>query len=812
MPLTRFHIQVQTRTAIFYVLGIAALYYFTGVLSILLAAPGSSISPLWIPSGVGIAMVILYGFRIALPGIFFGSLALALHSDVDPTTMVVHMLSGLFQAALAGELLFRVGMRRFHFREYNEIIAFLFVGVILVPLAATTLEHGALSINSNVQFMSLLRNFVGNSLGVLIFTPLIMSISALKWNDESVTMKGFEGLFLLSSFSYALYLATIYDRRFLIYPFIIWAALRFSYLGVSVSSLILALASILFTETGSGAEELLWVQAHVATCAVTGHLLATVITSHQRVREKEEESSQNLKYRLMAEEALGLLDQAIQKSPIGFALVGRDMRFIRVNEFMAQINDLGADFHTGRPFEEIMPEVYRYVKVAIDHVFKTGESLLSIPVKVRSRKNPEKIFSGHVAYYPVRLPGVKQIFGVAIVFNDMTEQHNMDSMLRENQRRLNFAQEVGKMGVFDYNMITNVAIWTPQQEQIYGLRRGEFDGSIEAWLSFVHPEDLRLVKAAMNKARRGGADFSLQFRILRKDGTVRWILCRGGAMKNERGHISGYSGMNVDITDQKLTEERLRSVETELRAAVEIRDEFFAIASHELKTPLTSLKLQLQLYQRALLNNDPSALEKKRLIQLLTRNNRQTERLSRLVEDMLDVSRIRTGKLTLKRELCELSQLLTDLIARNRDSFTASGSGEPEVQIEGRAFGNWDPVRVEQVISNVLNNAIHYGKGNPIKVVLSQQEDYVRISVTDQGYGISEAERKLIFQRFERGSRTREISGMGLGLFISRQIMDAHDGRIWVESEVGKGSTFHIELPTLRFSSNFIDSFENVMA
>jgi hypothetical protein len=156
------------------------------------------------------------------------------------------------------------------------------------------------------------------------------------------------------------------------------------------------------------------------------------------------------------------------------------------------------------------------------------------------------------------------------------------------------------------------------------------------------------------------------------------------------------SGINVDITEQKAIEEKLRQVEIDLLSALEIRDEFFAIASHELKTPLTSLKLQIQLYERAIMNNESDVLSRYRVEQLLQRNHRQTLRLGRLVDDMLDISRIKTGRLTLKREICEINQIIRDIVARNKEQFLTSGSGIPEIQMEGRSYGHWDPMRNEQ--------------------------------------------------------------------------------------------------------------------
>jgi signal transduction histidine kinase len=230
------------------------------------------------------------------------------------------------------------------------------------------------------------------------------------------------------------------------------------------------------------------------------------------------------------------------------------------------------------------------------------------------------------------------------------------------------------------------------------------------------------VRQGVVRAKKEGSDLNIQFRIIKKDGMIRWILCRAGSIKNDQGRITGFSGINVDITEQKSIEQRLRKAESELLSALQIRDEFFAIASHELKTPLTSLKLQTQVHQRALENNDPRALSRSGIERLLVRNYQQSERLNRLVDDMLDISRIRTGKLTIKKELCEISHIVKGVAARFKEQLSALGSEAPTIITHGVFFGNWDLLRIEQVISNIMNNAIRYGLGKPIKIIVSESK------------------------------------------------------------------------------------------
>lgn len=240
----------------------------------------------------------------------------------------------------------------------------------------------------------------------------------------------------------------------------------------------------------------------------------------------------------------------------------------------------------------------------------------------------------------------------------------------------------------------------------------------------------------------------------------------------------------TDITDRK-------RVMNDLQHALKARDEFISIASHELKTPLTSLKIQFQLQKRQAEKGNQKYYSKEKVDANTDMALKLISRLDRLIDDMLDIARIRTGKLTIKKQTLNLTSLLREVVGNIQNSSRASilivHSDECTVHI--------DPLRVEQVINNILQNALKYGGGGKVEVKLFCEKGSAHISVKDYGPGISETDQKKIFQPFERAISANEISGLGLGLFISQQMIAAHNGKIWVESELGKGSTFHMEIP-----------------
>lgn len=232
------------------------------------------------------------------------------------------------------------------------------------------------------------------------------------------------------------------------------------------------------------------------------------------------------------------------------------------------------------------------------------------------------------------------------------------------------------------------------------------------------------------------------------------------------------------------------------KAHVEARDDFLSIASHELKTPLTSLKLQAQVMKRAIQKNDPTALSTERVSNLANHIDNQTSRLTRLVDDMLDISRIRTGRLKMEKDFVDLNDMIKDVVDRLKEQFAKNNLNPPLIEGHEKVEGHWDRFRLEQVMTNLLTNAIRYGNGKPIKIVLEKDQKFARICVIDQGIGIAKENLDKIFERFERaGMSASEVSGLGLGLFITRQIVRAHKGDITVNSEPGRGATFIVQLP-----------------
>ncbi|XSF16909.1 AAA family ATPase [Myxococcus faecalis] len=276
-------------------------------------------------------------------------------------------------------------------------------------------------------------------------------------------------------------------------------------------------------------------------------------------------------------------------------------------------------------------------------------------------------------------------------------------------------------------------------------------------------------------------------------------LIAGGKTLGVATFVSGAPGRRYTEADLGLAQELSRRVAVcldnarlyrEAQDAVRLRDEFLSVASHELNTPLTSLRLMVQ----TLLRHTPPGLPPHAVRALRTLDG-QTLKLATLVEEMLDISRLQAGRMDLRLSRVDLADLIRHAASRLAEPLEHAGCAL-ELHIDGPLWGNWDGARLGQVLVHLLSNALKFGPGKPITLRAWEDDGRVRVSVTDRGIGIAEDRLADIFERFERAVSVRAYGGLGLGLHLVREILTALGGSIHVESTPGEGSTFTVELPT----------------
>jgi PAS domain S-box-containing protein len=307
------------------------------------------------------------------------------------------------------------------------------------------------------------------------------------------------------------------------------------------------------------------------------------------------------------------------------------------------------------------------------------------------------------------------------------------------------------------------------------------------WAEGVWFEDLQRCLDTYMAAFSERRVFEMEYRLRRADGQYRWILDRGSPRYAPDGRFEGFIGSCIDITDMK-------DLQHDLVRAVRVRDEFLSVASHELRTPLTALRLQLDSVARSIQRRPHEHLASGQLAERAGYALDQLGRLTTLVERLLDISRLAEGRLRLDLEEIDLVDVVTRVVEAMREPARLAGS-DLALSVPSALRGRWDRVRVEQVITNLVANAMKFGQRKPIEISVADGGTTARVEITDHGIGIDPQHQQRIFGRFERGVSTRHFGGLGLGLWVAKQIVDAHAGTISVASVPGAGATFTVALP-----------------
>jgi PAS domain S-box-containing protein len=365
---------------------------------------------------------------------------------------------------------------------------------------------------------------------------------------------------------------------------------------------------------------------------------------------------------------------------------------------------------------------------------------------------------------------------------DISIRRRAEQALRESEEKFRTLIETIPQIVFTSNLDGSSDFHNSQTLAYTGLTAQQLRDW--GWRTVYHPDDLPQALEAYGRALAGAKPCTIgTFRLRRHDGAYRWFLVSVGPLRVLDGSIVKWFGVATDIQEQKRWEE-------EQARAIAARDAFLSVASHELKTPVAAAVLQIQQVRRALdRGSDPGSVRRG-----VAASESAVERLGRLVETLLDVSRIAGDGLALERASYDLSASISLAASRFGDQASRAGS-VLELDVEPGVHVIGDRLRLEQVITSLLGNAIRFGAGRPVSVSLRRHGERAILRVSDRGIGISPDDQSRIFDRFERAVSVRNFGGLGLGLWISRHIVEASGGAIRVESAPGRGATFTVELP-----------------
>jgi PAS domain S-box-containing protein len=377
-----------------------------------------------------------------------------------------------------------------------------------------------------------------------------------------------------------------------------------------------------------------------------------------------------------------------------------------------------------------------------------------------------------------------------LVSRDLTEQRRAsDERAQEDAKFRALVENARDYAIFMLDKTGHVASWNEGAQRIKGYSARDIIG--QHFSKFYLEEESRTGKCereleiAMSEGR-----FEEEGWRLRKDGSRFWANVVIAPLRDDRGAHIGFSKITRDLTERRSAElDRLSLARTQ--EALRLRDEFLSVASHELRTPLVALQLQLESLDSQVATLEP------RLVSKISRARRNATRLADLITTLLDVSRIAEGRLTLNMRETDLAELVREVVDRLEETATAA-KNVVVVSGESMLVALCDPLRIGQVISNLLANAFKYAAGTPIDVQVSRAGNIAVLTVKDRGPGIPEPQLERIFERFERAASVRNYPGMGLGLYVAREIVVAHGGSIRAHNRDGGGAAVEIRLPLVK--------------
>lgn len=473
-----------------------------------------------------------------------------------------------------------------------------------------------------------------------------------------------------------------------------------------------------------------------------------------------------------------------EKSP-GSILVKADPYFTiaAVSDAYLQVTSVKRDDVIGKSFFDIFPDDSNSVNNEIEarnvftQVIKTGEKI-DVPVYRYDQIDPVTR-QRQVHYWSCSNIPINNADGkVAYILNtviDISGEVNAKEVAIESEKRLLLAAEATGLAIWDLSIPETEFNFSPQLVSIFG-HPPDTHVTLSSIRNQVHPDDMQniIIKSYHDALITG--NYAYEARITWPDESVHWVRVKGIVRYNESKKPYQMLGTIVDITESKSDEIR--------------KNDFIAMASHELKTPLTSLKAYIQLLEIKLASSKDAIV-----VTALGKALNQVNKMAALIHGFLDLSRIEPGKLQLKKQPFDINQLVAECIA---DSRTISATHHLKFNCSEQIQVNADRQKISQVLNNFISNAIKYSpKGSSVTIQCTVADGCAEISVKDEGIGIKPKDQEKVFQRFYRADNDdmRHVAGFGIGLYLSSEIIQRHKGKIWVKSEEDKGSTFYFSLP-----------------
>jgi PAS domain S-box-containing protein len=799
---------------------LALAYFLAAQLGFRVAFVAEQITTVWPPTGIALAALLLGGLRF-WPAVWVGAFAANAGTDAPLWTAVIVATGNTLESVLAVWALRRLPRFDDGLRRVPDVLALLMIGAVLCTMVSATVGVSTLCLAGEQpwdRFAALWFDWwLGDAIGALIVAPAILTCVRHVWSrrDWIHTVLFMSGALALTHFVFGQLIGpTPHPLEYIVFPIAIAAAVR---AGLPVTALVvLAVSGVTIFHTVRGAgpfasvqihEGLVLLQVFMGVLSGTALLVAAAVLERKTSERGEQAAAAVLRQReemlMLAQRAggVGVFDWYVRAER-----AQGSAEFFRIFGLPPREGTMAGAEWWGCLHPDDRDRMTTHLARAVD-----GKEPAAADYRIQAADGTVRWLS-----YAAQLQGTpdeRHLVGTVV---DITDRKRLEADLRQHAAELSESRDVlalamrgGSMGVWARNMATNAVWWSPELEEIVGLEPGGFSRTLAGFFDLVHPDDQPAVRRGVDDAVEQKTDYIIEFRFQHASGEWRWMEGRGRAVYDERGAPRSLYGIGIDITGRKRAEMALREAITAAESANQLKDQFLATLSHELRTPLNAILGYARMLQKSTIPAD----KQPRAFDVIERN---AVAQNRLIEDLLDMSRITAGKVRLDPAPVPVATVLREAADGVKPAADAKGVAL-ELDIDPFAgMVTADIARLQQVFSNLLTNAVKFTpKGGRVGVVLRYGAGSVEVRVADSGAGIAPEFLPHIFEPFRQADARfdRSHGGLGLGLAITRQLVDLHGGTIDAASDgAGRGATFTIRLPQASAALPAVDDDEAVFA
>jgi PAS domain S-box-containing protein len=486
-----------------------------------------------------------------------------------------------------------------------------------------------------------------------------------------------------------------------------------------------------------------------------------------------------------AQKRLAEIEAIYNSAPIGLCVLDRDLRYVRINERMAEFNGFSSSEHVGKTIYEMIPDLASQVEAVALKIFKSGEKIVGEEFYGTTAAQPDVLRTWIEQWYPIK-DSSNNVIGINVAALEITEINKASEALRKSEENLRLAIEGADAGMWFWDLEKGVMEWTERCKNIFGIDP-EMKMSYDIFLSAVHPDDRDVVDKATDRTLNAGDDFKVEMRTIWPDGSIHWVHSMGRVFYDVQYAAKEMIGIAIDITDEKIAEQELQETLKHLKRSNAELEQFAYVASHDLQEPLRMITSFLQLLQRRYEHQlDYDANE---FIQFAVDG---ASRMQELVNDLLAYSRIERA--SSKFEDVNTEDIIKQIIF---DSKVLIEEHEANISYDPLPVVKADYPQLVQVFQNLISNSIKYNDQRQPNIHIGAEKsgnDWI-FKVEDNGIGIDPAHGDRVFKIFQRLHARNEYEGTGIGLAIAKRIVERHGGVIWYDSSPGKGSRFYFNIP-----------------